>query len=377
MTAISARRGISAVRIREPYTIYRRTLRSGRKVYYYQLRGADGKRTAGKSTGKSTKAEARIYCLALYKSGEMGKPGRLTFKKFTRNFFSESSDYCKWKKASGERITKETLLSYDKFLRNQLLPYFEDFQVKDITRADVKSWIVWGSAKWSAKTMNNAQTALSIIMRQAAEKKIAAENPVAGLKFRKVGKKKREILTAAEVREIYRSGLWKNGKFRQMFLVAAVTGMRISEIAALRNQDVKSGFLDVSHSYSRQFGLGDTKTHAARFVPVPKGLALKSDTEYIFEENGRPVNITRVYNAMLLVCRKIGIDTKGRGITVHTLRNFFISYLQAENVSGAKIRAVAGHKDPTMTGLYTYWKPDMFPEVYEAQEKLFRMITEP
>lgn len=365
------------MRTKEPYTIYRRTLRSGKKIYYYQFRDSDGKRSAGKSTGTPSKAEARIYCLNLYKSGEMEKTSRLSFQKFTRNFFSENSDYCKWKKASGESITKETLLSYDKFLRNQLLPYFKDFQTKDITRSDVKEWIVWGSAKWSAKTMNNAQTTLSIIMRQAAEKKIAAENPVNGLKFRKVGKKKREILTAGEVREIYRSGLWKNEKLRQMFLVAAVTGMRISEIAALRNSDVRSGFLDVSHSYSRQFGLGDTKTHTARFVPVPKELMLKSESEYIFEEDGKPVSITRVYNAMLLVCRKLGIDTKERGITVHTLRNFFISYLQAENVSGAKIRAVAGHKDPTMTGLYTYWKPDMFPEVYEAQEKLFRMITEP
>lgn len=363
------------MRIKEPYTIYKRTLRSGRKVYYYQLRDADGKRTAGKSTGKSIKAEATIYCLNLYKSGEMGKASRLTFQKFTRYFFSESSDYCRWKKASGENITKETLLSYDKFLRNQLLPYFKDFQMKDITKADVKKWIVWGSSKWSAKTMNNAQTTLNIIMRQAVEKRISAENPADGLKFRRIEKKKREILTIDEVREIYKSDLWKNEKFRQMFLTAAVTGMRISEIAALRNSDVKDGFLDVSHSYSRQFGLGDTKTHTARFVPVPKGLVLKSDTEYIFEEDGKPVSITRVYNAMLLICRKIGIDTRKRGITVHTLRNFFISYLQAENVSGAKIRAVAGHKDPTMTGLYTYWKPEMFPEVYEAQEKLFRMIT--
>lgn len=363
------------MRTKEPYTIYRRTLRSGKKIYYYQFRDSDGRRTAGKSTGKSTKAEARIYCLNLYKSGEMGKTSRLTFQKFTKNFFAESSDYCKWKKASGERITKETLLSYDKFLRNQLLPYFKNFQMKDITRADVKKWIVWAGGKWSAKTVNNAQTALNIIMKQALEKRIVAENPVDGLRFRRTEKKKREILTIEEVRRIYKSDLWKNGKFRQMFLVAAVTGMRISEIAALRSSDVKDGFLDVSHSYSRQFGLGDTKTHTARFVPLPKGLVLKSETEYIFEENGKPINITRVYNAMLLVCRKIGIDTKKRGITVHTLRNFFISYLQAENVSGAKIRAVAGHKDPTMTGLYTYWKPEMFPEVYEAQERLFKTIT--
>ena len=78
------------------------------------------------------------------------------------------------------------------------------------------------------------------------------------------------------------------------------------------------------------------------------------------------------------ICKDLGIDTKERGITTHTLRNFFISYLsylESENVPEPKIRAVAGHKDPTMTGLYTYWTPEMFPEIYEVQEKLFYQIT--
>lgn len=208
------------------------------------------------------------------------------------------------------------------------------------------------------------------------KKNIISYNPLDNLRFRKTEKKQREILTVNEIKQIYNSKEWKNPLFKKVFLLDAVTGMRISEVMALRNQDVKNNYLNVAHSYSRQFGLGDTKTHSARYVPIPKDMNLHSETEYLFEDDGKPLNITRIYNAMLLICRKLGIDYKARKITVHTLRNFFISYLQSENVSEAKIRAVVGHKDSSMTGLYTYWNPGMFPEVYKAQEKLYKEITQ-
>lgn len=363
------------MRATEPYTIFLRKLSSGKEIYYYQFRDDSGRRSSAYSTGTSKLSQAKRYCRKLYNEGKFRRGAGVKFSAFTDGFFSHDSEYYKWKIVNNERITDETLLSYNKFLRNQLLPYFSDFTLSAITRSDVKQWIIWCSDKWSAKTINNAQTTMNIIMKQAVEKNIISFNPLDNLRFRKTEKKQREILTVDEVRKIYSSDEWKSPMFRQIFLLDAVTGMRISEIMALKNDDVKDGYLNVAHSYSRKFGLGDTKTHSARYVPVPRGIQLRSETEYLFEDKGKPLNINRIYNAMLLICRKLRIDCKARKITVHTLRNFFISYLQSENVSEAKIRAVVGHKDSTMTGLYTYWKPDMFPEIYKAQEKLYKEIT--
>ena len=69
-----------------------------------------------------------------------------------------------------------------------------------------------------------------------------------------------------------------------------------------------------------------------------------------------------------------GIDYKKRKLTVHTNRDFYNTYLLSQNVPEPKVRAVIGHKDSSMTNLYTYWKPDMFTEVYEAQIKLYKEI---
>ena len=364
------------MRVTEPYTIFPRTLSSGRIVYYYQFRSEDGRRSSAKSTGCTSLSAAKRFCNKLYNSGELTKETSLSFSVFCENFFTKYSEWYKWKKINNADITDETVLSYNKFLNNQLLPYFADKKLDNISRSDIKNWIIWASEKWSAKTINNAQSVLNIILNQAVEKNVINFNPALGLSFRKTDKKNRVLLTIAELKEMYKSSVWSLEILRTAFLLDCITGMRISEIAALRPCDIHENYIDVAHSYSRQFGLGPTKTKIKRYVPKPKELKLESDGEWIFQtKKGTPFNICRMHDNIMAVCRSLGIDTKSRGITTHTLRNFFISYLQSENVPEPKIRAVAGHKDPTMTGLYTYWTPEMFPEVYEAQLKLYNEIT--
>lgn len=364
------------MRVTEPYTLFKRTLKTGKVVYYYQFRDADGCRSNPKSTGCSTLSQAKRFCQKLYNDGFFRQFSSLNFEVFTRDFFSHESEYYRWKIVNKDNITDETLLAYRKLLRYQLLPFFSSFSLKDITRSDVKQWIIWCSSKWSAKTTNNAQTVMNIIMNQAVDKQLIDFNPLSNLKFRKVEKKKREILTKTEIKEIYNSGLWKCEMCREVFLVAAITGMRISEIVALTDNDVSENYINVAHSYSRYFGIGDTKTHTSRFVPKPKSLILHSGNDFIFQDMDKPLGISKLYHAFMSVCDKLKIDCKSRNVTLHTLRNFFISYLQSENVSEPKIRAIVGHKDSSMTGLYTYWTPEMFPEIYEAQEKLYHEITE-
>jgi integrase len=74
------------------------------------------------------------------------------------------------------------------------------------------------------------------------------------------------------------------------------------------------------------------------------------------------------------ICSAFYIDYSGRHLSTHSLRAFFNTYLESKNISDAKIKAVIGHKDSTMTGNYTYWKPDMFTDIHEVQNKLYMEI---
>lgn len=363
------------MRITEPYTLFPRKLKSGKIVYYYQFRDELGRRSVPKSTGCNTQSAARRYCQKLYNTGELTKNTDFLFSVFTQDFFSKNNEWYKWKLVNNSSITDETILSYIKFLNNQLLPFFQDYKLCDITRSDVKKWIVWASERWSAKTINNAQSVLNILLNQAVEKNYISFNPALGLSFRKTPKKERILLSVDELKAIYTSPLWTSDVLQKAFLLDCITGMRISEIAALRNVDIHDNFIDVKHSYSRKFGLGETKTKLCRYVPKPSELILKTDGEWIFESNNnKPFNICRMHDNIHRICESLKIDVKGRGITTHTIRNFFISYMQSKNIPEPKIRAVVGHKDSTMTGLYTYWTPQMFPEVYQVQSELYNFL---
>lgn len=366
------------MRVTEPYIIFPRKLGSGRIVYYYQFRDSEGRRSSALSTGETSLSKAKRKIQRLYNEGLLSKESEsITFKAFSAHFFDKDAEYYTFQATTGKPIKDSTLDSYVKILNNQLLPFFERMELKSITKSTIKNWIIWANKTWASKTINNAHGVLNIIFESALDKELINRNPLSNLRFCPIQKKERNLLTVEELTQIYNYD-WSSSIQKQMFLMALLTGMRIGEISALKKSDVHKNFIDVKHTYSDRFGLGSTKTGENRKVPVINVFVSESKTEWFFEglSADKPMLSHAVYNAFTRICDKLGIKRIERGITIHSLRNFFISYLQQNNISESKIKAVVGHKDKSnMTEHYTYWKPDMFPEVYSAQEKLYRQIT--
>lgn len=364
------------MRVTEPYTIFLRTLSSGKKVYYYQFRDTAGHRSNALSTGCTKLTEAKRFCQRLYNSGAMKLHDGISFKDFTKDFFAADSDFCKWKLINGTPLKPETAKRYSNLLKGQLVPFFDKIPIANITKDLCKEWVLWASDKWAPKTVNTAQGVLNIIFENAIEKRLIDRNPVHKLGMRKTVKKSRDLLTVQEITAIYHSE-WSIPQQRSMFLLAVITGMRIGEVVALHWQDIKDGYIDVHSNYSDKFGFqSSTKTYVNRYVPIPSDFPFPEQVaDWVFTKKGKtPIKGHALYNIVKRKCADMGIDTAGRGITIHSLRNFFVSYLQKCNIPENKIRAVVGHTDETMTDLYTYWKPDMFPEVYDAQIKLYNSI---
>lgn len=371
------------MRVTEPYTLFLRTLPSGKTVYYYQFRDENGVRSPARSTGTSNKAQARRVCNRLYNEGAFRSCSSKLFKSFSSGFFDDDSPYMKWKRTSSVELAKSTVASYRRLLSHQILPYFGKMEISKITVSTIKEWIVWLNESWSAKTSNNAQSVMNIILKSAKEKGLIRDVPSADLSFRKVRKKERVLLTVDELRKIYRSPLWNWECARRAFLVCAITGMRIGEVTGLQAVDVYEDRLNVRHSLHPLYGLGETKTRVCRYVPIPPQLKLreKCGKVWAFEKPGRdkPCDEMYFYKRFVAVLDSLGIDRKGRGLTVHSLRNFFISYMRGSAFGESidlKIKAVVGHADGTQTDWYTYWTPEMFPEIYQVQEKLYKEIVD-
>lgn len=366
------------MRYTEPYTIFARTLPSGKTVYYYRVRNLDGSISVAKSTGCTELAKAKRYCQKLYNSGAFSITHFVTFRDYTAHFFDDNSKYLKWKKSNGHELEPNTVDSYRCKLKYQLLPFFANYDMDKITKDIVKQWVVWATDKWSPKTVNNAQGVLSIIFNQAKDENLIITSPVDGVQYRPRKKIKRELLTIEEIRQIYNLK-WSSETQRKAFLLACLTGMREGEICSLTAKDKKQDkdgycYLDV-HTSNKKHGVGSTKTDVNRIVPIPRKIyEMLSGDNWLFEYKGEPMPPHNLYNSFIRKCQKIGIDTKARKITFHTLRNFFTSYLERYSVVQYKIDAVTGHADKTMTDWYTYWSADMFIEVYNSQEKLLGEI---
>lgn len=113
------------MKVSEPYTIFPRTLSSGKVVYYYQFRKEDGTRSSAKSTGCTTLASAKRFCNKLYNQGDFKQSSKLKFSVYAKDFFTKESNWYKWKSVNNTTLTDETLLAYNKWLRNQVLPFLK------------------------------------------------------------------------------------------------------------------------------------------------------------------------------------------------------------------------------------------------------------
>lgn len=365
------------MRITEPYTIFKRTLSSGRTVYYYQFRDDYGRRSSAYSTGTDNLAQAKRIVRKLYNEGMFKTSSNMTFGAFAKDFFSEGGKYSYLLELKGRKVTKSTMFIYKRALDKLLLPYFEKISINKISTITVREFKKWALEDNAANSVNNAILCLTIILRYAQEKQIIQTLPK--MESVKIQKKERSLLTEDELTEFFKLAFTtQNKKASLALLLGACTGMRVGEIMGLKPDCVYENYIDINKSFHPMFGLGDTKTKQNRYVPIPRELSVRlkeiADEEWVFCKDDKPLNKGIIAYCFDKCLEKMDIKKQERGLTVHSLRAFFISYLQSKNISEPKIRAVVGHSDQTMTSVYTYWKPDMFPEINEVQESLYEKI---
>ena len=110
------------------FFVYKRTLKSGKKVYYYQTYKPDGTLSSGKSTGCRTKSAAIHYCETLLMQGRIWSGSNIPFSSYAEHFFDNDSIWVQDKLASGTpdhpALSPLYLKKLQSTVRLHLLPYF-------------------------------------------------------------------------------------------------------------------------------------------------------------------------------------------------------------------------------------------------------------
>ncbi|MGC8785524.1 MAG: site-specific tyrosine recombinase XerD [Armatimonadota bacterium] len=155
---------------------------------------------------------------------------------------------------------------------------------------------------------------------------------------------------------------------RAMLELAYAAGLRVSEVVALRLQDIDlhEGFVRVfgKRSKERWVPFGDSAKSALQDylrLARPKLLGKRSEDYLFLSERGTPLSRTQFWLRLKQYAQQAGI---ARPVSPHTLRHSFAVHLLQ---GGADLRAVQemlGHASINTTQIYTRVSIDHVREVY-------------
>jgi integrase len=169
-----------------------------------------------------------------------------------------------WKNYLGnKRIKPSTAYSYDSMIEKHLIPAFGAMQLGQITTLDVTEFFNKAQEKLASKYRLTLYALLNTLFDVAVQHDLIEMSPIRRKLHRPQHEpKEKPILSAEQVRKVIEAVA---GEYKPLFVVAAVTGMRIGEILALRWQDVDldAKKMTVRHNLWRgQLGTPKTKASA-------------------------------------------------------------------------------------------------------------------
>jgi integrase len=138
-------------------------------------------------------------------------------------------------------------------LKVNLIPFFGNYAMKDITARTIQSFIYSREGK-APKTIKNYILTLHMMWRQAKAWNYVTHDPFEGLVLPKGGRTKRLFFTEEEVKRIINAAAEPE---RTLYWLAAETVLRAGELFGLRAQDVNLEKKSVT--YTRRSGIAKSK----------------------------------------------------------------------------------------------------------------------
>ena len=248
---------------------------------------------------------------------------------------------------------------YSGYIAKWIAPKWGNYSLADVRTVGVESWL--GTLKLSNGSRAKLRNILSAIFAHAMRWEFFDRNPITLVRQSAKRQRTPEVLTADELNALLAE---LTGAYRVMVYVAVTTGLRVSELLALRWQDCDfdAGEIRLSRGIVRQH-IGQMKTEASR-KPVPMESALANvltnwrgqcaynqAEDYIFasiEMDGKQPLWPN--SAMEKHIRPAALRANiAKRIGWHTLRHTFGTLLKANGADVATVQALMRHANASVT----------------------------
>jgi integrase len=289
-----------------------------------------------------------------------------SFGKFVEEF---TKVYVEVQNKPSEQHSKEGIF------RRYLLPAFENRRLDEIKFAHVetlKARLLRGTGEeggLSPKTVNNALTCLSKVLRYAQELELIDSVP--RIKILKVPPQSFDFLTDEEIARLLEASKTTT-EVHAAILCGVDAGLRAGEIKALKwgDLDLKAGLMNVQRSVHRGI-VTSPKSNRTRTVPLTSRLrnalgAVRHLTgEWVFSgSEGGTLTRHELDWQLKKACRSAQLRYTGW----HALRHTFCSHLAMRGVSPRVIQELAGHSSITTTMRYMHLVPGVAAEAVRRLE---------
>jgi len=248
---------------------------------------------------------------------------------------------------------------YEGYITKWITPTWGGHSLSDVRTVAVESWL--GTLKLSNGSRAKVRNIMSALYSHAVRWEFFDRNPITLVRQSAKRKRTPDVLTADELKKLLAE---LRGVYRVMVFVAATTGLRVSELLALRWQDCEfeAGEIRLTRGIVRQHETM-MKTEASRKpVPLDAGLAdvlmqwraqcaYNQPNDYLFaspEKDGKqpmwPNSAMEKHIRPAAI--RVGI---GKRIGWHMFRHTFGTLVKSQGADVATTQALMRHANVSVT----------------------------
>lgn len=317
-------------------------------------------------------------------------PSSQNFIEYLLSFWTfDTSPYVKERLHSGHQIHKAHVKNCYNAVKTYWNDHFKDRSLGSIRLQDIKKFrndlIDTGL---SGGRINAILRAGTTALKFAYYNELTENKCFTGFSFCSAQSKKRAILTVEQASAVFDSE-WRDNDSKLANLVAFATGMRASEIRALRLEDIGEDRLYVRHSYSEVDGLKCCKNGDSREVPIvpylrtlllnkarrnPHNQGLQGFVFYGLRPHS-PIDERVWLKDLRRVLENLGFSNPKK-ITFHAWRHLYVTRM-SDYVDAKTLQKATGHKTQEMIELYSnHYQEEDFAKLKVSSKLLFTKLLQ-
>jgi integrase len=312
-------------------------------------------------TRKQAEAELRERLVRVERKGYR-RPGPVLFRDYACTWFAENEKRRRW---------KPTTVAQYRSVRERLIGALGPMPLAAIRPRNVAEYVADKSAELGASTVGRDLSVLQAIFTTARREELVEMNPAERAERPKLPPFRPQILEPVEVGQVLKA--FTDEQARVVFLTLVLTGLRRSELQALRWRDVDlvGNVLRVRDSKTeegiRSIALATTLAEA--LWQRRRTTSFQGDDELVFchETRGTGYQAEWFRKALTAALKAAGVAKKPRPF--HDLRHTAITNDAAAGSSPIAVMAKAGHRNLATTQRYLHLAGVVFRDEADALER--------